>query len=293
MKNIALAILISLVVSGTAHGQATVMVNTNTGAIRYPTNFVPANDLATVAWSTGREALVRADLSSVSGRVTSAEGTLGTWKRDMLAIGSNAVVAVTPAYVVVSGNGTPIGATGIYWAVTSTNYSAFASANGWFIWKTDYWENTYVTTNLSETNGAYWSASYESYTLGPRNGATGTLTFAEMTAPPTAQFGAGTNESPGALQWRGQLIADGTMGIYIGGRWVTNSTALAQLTSTNGVLLWGTKPLADSNGMAFISGQLWTNRLTVSNMSFITSVSTNAGGELVAVTSTVRVVTTP
>lgn len=280
--------IVIIAAAAAAFGQGTVMVNTNTGVLRYPTNFVDANDLATETWSTGREAAVRADLTSAAARISGAESSIWGWQRDSVALGSNAVVLVTTNFVIISGSGNPAVA-GSYWKATSTNVVDYRGTNGFFFWYSDL-EGYVLSTNINATNGPSWSDYFLSGSLEPLNGSTGTLTWAESNAVPCAQIGAGTNDTPGSLKWRGQFIADGTLGIYIGGRWVTNSAALAFLTATNDVLLWRGIPLCDSNAMSFVGGELWTNRLMLTNLTFITGVSTNIDGAIQTTTGTAAVV---
>lgn len=280
--------IVIIAAAAAAFGQGTVMVDTNTGVLRYPTNFVPANDLATETWSTGREAAVRADITSAVARISGAESSIWGWQRDSVALGSNAVVLVTTNYFDISGAGTPSVA-GTYWKAASTNVVDYRGTNGFFVWYGDEW-GLVLSTNINVTNGPSWYDYYLTGSLEPLNGSTGTLTWAESNAVPCAQIGAGTNDMPGSFKWRGQLIADGTLGIYIGGRWVTNSAALAFLTATNDVLLWRGIPLCDSNAMSFVGGELWTNRLMLTNLTFITGVSTNVDGEIQTITGTAAVV---
>lgn len=301
MKSLPLILIIAA--AGVSLGQGTLMVDTNTGTIRYPTNFLVANSIASTDWVSNREAAVRSEISNVSAaaqsgisnvstRLSTAEGSISVWQRDSIALGSNAVCLVSTNYIVVVGASTPSGVAGTYWSVPSTNYTIFASTNGWFIWGNTY--DFIISASVGNTNGAawlgYWDYFYDVY---PYHSATGDLSYSVQVARPAAQIGAGTNDSPGVFSWLGQPIADGTMGIYIGGRWITNSTALSLLTATNNMPLWRGHPLADSNGMTFVGGSLWTNRLVITNLSFVSSVATNSFGELVAVTSTATVISTP
>lgn len=232
-----IAFLALCIASATALGQATVMVNTNTGAIRYPTNFIAANGIATTATVTQASVVT-------SNRMNGYEAA---WK-----IGSTgAVLKAATNFITVAGASTPINVTGNYFE-TST-FLEYQASNGCYFWFDDSL-GYIVSTNVNSTNGPFWADDDYDYSLDPFNGATGTLTWAEATGLPAAQIGAGTNWEPGVLKWGNQRIADGTVGLFIG-------------------------------------GELWTNALAITNLTFIRTANTNGEGGLVLTTGTVNCIT--
>jgi hypothetical protein len=232
-----IAFLALCIAAATAFGQATVMVNTNTGAIRYPTNFIPANGIATTTTVNQASAVT-------SNRMNGYESA---WK-----IGSTgAVLKATTNFISVTGVSTPVNVIGNYFE--TANYFEYQSSNSWYFWYDNYLGYV-LSTNIGSTNGYCWIDSTFQYFLWPYNGATGELTWAEATGLPAAQIGAGTNWEPGVLKWGNQRIADGTVGLYIG-------------------------------------GQLWTNALAITNLTFIKTADTNGSGGLVLTTGTVNCIT--
>ena len=287
MKRI-LFIVSIMAAAALAHGQATVMVNSNTGVLRSPTNLVQANGIATVVLVTQSVASVRAELTNVADRVTVMEELNGF--SPILGLGSTSLVTRSALDVV---DGVyPVGANGRFWESSVVNGElSYRSTNAWYNWF-DGGAFYVVSQTPGSTNGPCWmSFFYRNNSYDPYNGATGSLAVSVIDCQPGAQLGAGVNSSPGTFQWLEQPIADGTQGIYIGGRWITNSTAIAYLAATNRVLTWDGHAIATSNGMTAIGGVIWTNQLITTNISFILTVSTNTAGEIQTTTGTAVVVT--
>jgi hypothetical protein len=233
-----IAFLALCIAAATAFGQATVMVNTNTGAIRYPTNFITANGIATTATVNQASAVT-------SNRMNSYEAA---WK-----IGSTgAVLKATTNFISVTGVSTPVNVIGNYFE--TANYFEYQSSNSWYFWYDDYLGYV-LSTNVGSTNGYCWADADYDNSMDPYNGATGTLTWAETySGLPAAQIGAGTNWEPGVFKWGNQRIADGTVGLFIG-------------------------------------GELWTNALAITNLTFIRTAATNGEGGLVLTTGSVNCIT--
>lgn len=278
MKRIIGPILLSAALAAGAFGQATVMVDTNTGLLRSPTNFFTTNAVILRAEFANEVAAIRLDITNVNARIVDPAAFSPV-------LGTGALSRVTADSLTVTGITNP--ATGVYWdtGLTTNEEAIFRNTNGYYNFLNDTLDYV-VSTNLN-TNGPCWTSYFFRETdYEPINGAAGTATVAIAQNLPGGQIGIGTNDAPGVLQWLGQPIADGTVGIHIGGQWITNSTALVDLIATNGVLLWRGIPLADSNGMSFVGGSLWTNSLSLTNISFVTSVTTNGSGEIQATTGT-------
>lgn len=251
MRNVFIVIVIAAL-AASAFGQATVMVHTNTGVLRSPTNFVDANGIARLSTVTGLVAAVRGDLTNVSTRVGIIEVAGGY--SPTLGSGSTNLVTRTAVTVAITNGVYPAAAAGLYWLDSVTNGEAvYRNTAGWYSWfHNDLYY--YIGTNVGSTNGIHWSSYvFRDGDYSPFNGASGVVSAASTSCRPAAQLGVGISTNPGIMKWLDQPIADGLQGLYIG-------------------------------------GAIWTNALTLTNISFISGVSTGGAGEIHTTTGTVTVV---